>query len=128
MKLSLKVTFMATVLLVSANSAMADQRHYQHNNGQHNNSQLNNGQQHHGQQQHSRYNNKHRYQHQQNDGNRVVVTKEVTENGVIIHKTITEQNGVTYTIDKKIEHGPRGSVDIEKRRNGRVIEQQHHSR
>ena len=107
---------MATVLLVSANSAIADQRHYLQNNGQQNNGQH-----------HSQYNNnKYRYQH--HGGNRVVVTKEVTENGVIIHKTITEQNGVTYTLDKTIEKGPHGSVDIEQKRNGRVIEEQHHSR
>ena len=113
MKLSLTSGLVAAVLLISAGSAMADQYHYDLHHSQ-SNSQYKN-------------NNQHRYQHHQNGGNRVVVTKEVTENGVIIHKTITESNGVTYTIDKAIEKGPHGHVDIEKKRNGRVIEQ-HHSR
>lgn len=107
MKLSLNTGLVAAVLLMTAGSATADQRHYQ---------------QHHGQQY-----NKYRYQHHQDGGNRVVVTKEVTENGVIIHKTITENNGVTYTIDKQIEKGAHGYVDIEKKRNGQVIERHHNS-
>ena len=107
MKLSINTGLIATVLLFSANSAMADQRHYD---------------------QHHSQNNRHYYKNQyhQQGGKRVEVTKEVTENGVIIHKTMTNANGVTYTIDKVIEKGPHGHVDIDKKRNGRTVE--HHSR
>lgn len=98
MKLSLSVGLVASILLMSANSAMADQRHYNQHHNQH-----------------------------QGGGTQVEVTKEVTENGVIIHKTMTKRNGVTYTIDKHIKKGRHGSVDIEKKRNGRSIEKHHHS-
>ena len=66
--------------------------------------------------------------HHQQGGKQVEVTKEVTADGVIIHKTITKANGETFTIDKKIKTGRHGSVDIEKKRNGRIIEEHHHSR
>ena len=103
----------ATVLLISANSAMADQRHYQQNNQQYRNN-------------HHQYQNQNQHKNQyQHGGKRVEVTKEVTENGVIIHKTMTNANGVTYTIDKVIEKGPHGHVDIDKKINGRTVE--HHS-
>lgn len=106
MKLSVNTGLVVALLLASAGSAMADQRHYQ-------------------QHQNQNHNNKYRYQHQ---GKRTVVTKEITENGVIIHKTMTDNNGVTYTLDKKIEKGPHGHVEIEKRRNGQVIERHHNDR
>lgn len=90
----------ASILLISANSAMADQRHYQQNNQQYRNN-------------HHQYQNQNQYH--QHGGKRVEVTKEVTENGVIIHKTMTNSNGVTYTIDKVIEKNPHGRVYIDKK-------------
>lgn len=69
----------------------------------------------------------HNEYHQQGKGH-VEVTKEVTRDGVIIHKTITKPNGETYTIDKEVGKGRHGYVDIEKKRNGRVIHHEHHQR
>lgn len=69
----------------------------------------------------------HNEYHRQGKSN-VEVTKEVTRDGVIIHKTITKPNGETYTIDKEVGKGRHGYVDIEKKRNGRVIHREHHQR
>lgn len=110
MKHSLTGHLLITLILAtSATAAQAERRHHYN--------------EYHQGQEHRSYNEHHR----QGKG-RVQVTKEVTRDGVIIHKTITKPNGETYTIDKEIGKGRHGHVDIEKKHNGRVIHREHHQR
>ena len=102
MKHSFTGGVLTALILISSTSAIAGQRYYHNDHRQ------------------NEY-------HQQGKGH-VEVTKEVSRDGVIIHKTITKPNGETYTIDKEVGKGRQGYVDIEKKRNGRVIHREHHQR
>ncbi|ART80610.1 hypothetical protein CBP12_11040 [Oceanisphaera avium] len=112
MKLSIASLLVTATLIICTSQGIADQRHYQ---------------QHHQHNRHHQYQNQQRHPHH-NEGSRTVVTKEITENGVVIHKRVTTHNGVTYTLDKEIKKGPRGEVNIEKSSEGQLIERRQPAR